>query len=576
MPAVPLAHRAHYRHVWAVDWKRLMAASLVALAPALGLGLLQFCAWRYVGYHWSFAVLFAAAAAFVSARAIRASHCRNPVVGLLIALALGAVAFLSQFYFGMVFSYGPRAILRVDLLPQFIDGWVHSLVWALNPREHQLPMPEEVRMNWLLVALGVVCTVVGAFIASGVAAQRPYSQTGRRWLKSCSTILPEARGVDFLAAMESGDFSAVGALPRVTAGVETSAGLMSLKIEYCPVGEGEAAVPAYMTLANVFNLPFGNYNRIELAPEEFSQLLPLLPELAEAIREADPWEVNGLAPLTPPGVEASGSLASNNPIGEVVPPVEVSAVPAAEAGLIRTPWSRFIANALEGLGAFAFIWIILVFVMAFALDDGDPRPARETVRGTILVGCLMGGLMFGLVILTWGFKLGPVLARRFWQRRVRRAIARRARATVDPRLASAVLVHVVPRRYWSKSRSASEVDIGLLFCDRERQELRFEGDLERYRIPAGAITTINIEPMTGIDGYHVLVLRAQAAGRLWELVVVPDLPVSQPDFLARDLLKGYLAGMAISARRSNRTRACAGALWSQIDMFLVATGHRDR
>ena len=63
-------------------------------------------------------------------------------------------------------------------------------------------------------------------------------------------------------------------------------------------------------------------------------------------------------------------------------------------------------------------------------------------------------------------------------------------------------------------------DVGLLLLDKHRREVRFEGDKERWRVPARAITECSIEVL--VQGYtrrYFVVLRASGPNGLWEAPV---------------------------------------------------------
>ena len=62
-------------------------------------------------------------------------------------------------------------------------------------------------------------------------------------------------------------------------------------------------------------------------------------------------------------------------------------------------------------------------------------------------------------------------------------------------------------------------DVGLLAIDRERRELRFEGDRERYRIPAAAIEELSMDgyQLRGLSAKHFIVLRVATEGGSVEL-----------------------------------------------------------
>jgi hypothetical protein len=66
---------------------------------------------------------------------------------------------------------------------------------------------------------------------------------------------------------------------------------------------------------------------------------------------------------------------------------------------------------------------------------------------------------------------------------------------VDPDGPEAIFVEMVPRRHWARANRMLETagDLGFLRIDAGRGLLLFEGDRERYQIPAGAILGCEVE-----------------------------------------------------------------------------------
>src|SRR5262249_41893411 len=66
-----------------------------------------------------------------------------------------------------------------------------------------------------------------------------------------------------------------------------------------------------------------------------------------------------------------------------------------------------------------------------------------------------------------------------------------------------------------------ETDYGFLKIDPARRCLTFEGILERYRIPADAITSCEVEPILPAENFYAVVLRCLCQGEggvvEWEL-----------------------------------------------------------
>jgi hypothetical protein len=69
-------------------------------------------------------------------------------------------------------------------------------------------------------------------------------------------------------------------------------------------------------------------------------------------------------------------------------------------------------------------------------------------------------------------------------------------------------------------------DVGLLVVDQQKREIRFEGDKERWRIPAAAITYCQLEVFVQQQGHaksrmFYAVLRANHRAGFWEAPIRP-------------------------------------------------------
>jgi hypothetical protein len=77
---------------------------------------------------------------------------------------------------------------------------------------------------------------------------------------------------------------------------------------------------------------------------------------------------------------------------------------------------------------------------------------------------------------------------------VKREFARRTGCLVQPSDADALFVEIVPKLNWGKMVLESASDVGSLRVDKRRREILFEGNKERWRIPAAA--TVSAAPIT--------------------------------------------------------------------------------
>jgi hypothetical protein len=151
-----------------------------------------------------------------------------------------------------------------------------------------------------------------------------------------------------------------------------------------------------------------------------------------------------------------------------------------------------------------------------------PPPPKAQVVFTIGAILAASSAMFGIAF-------PNLLAGRFIASLATRIIANRTDATVRP-ADSSLLVDVIPRANWNRMMFENATDLGFLAVDSRRREIRFEGDRERYRIPAEAIISCELEKSTLVSnaspdapGVWLAVIRAWGPSGVWEAPIAPRL-----------------------------------------------------
>jgi len=79
---------------------------------------------------------------------------------------------------------------------------------------------------------------------------------------------------------------------------------------------------------------------------------------------------------------------------------------------------------------------------------------------------------------------------------LRERIDRRPDAVVKADDPDAFYVQIIPRENWTISMGENASDMGLLRVDPARRELRYEGDLERWVVPAESIVSFRLHSFT--------------------------------------------------------------------------------
>src|SRR5205823_5021432 len=140
----------------------------------------------------------------------------------------------------------------------------------------------------------------------------------------------------------------------------------------------------------------------------------------------------------------------------------------------------------------------------------------------IIAGASLAVLTIGLFIFNPSF-----LANRWFRAKAVRVIGQRADAIVNPAAADAHFVEIVPRAHWGRAMLETAVDVGFARVDPARATLLFEGDRERYSIPAASIQVARVETCAVGEGlpnptaYSAIVLLVRTSEGLREIPMVP-------------------------------------------------------
>jgi hypothetical protein len=121
-------------------------------------------------------------------------------------------------------------------------------------------------------------------------------------------------------------------------------------------------------------------------------------------------------------------------------------------------------------------------------------------------GTLIGGIVLGLGALLLvaycvfeNCYIGHYPAK-CYLRWLRERIERRPDAVVRADDPDAFFVQIIPRENWTVSMGENAGDIGLLRIDSARRELRYEGDLERWVVPAASVVSFRVRSFTPPGG----------------------------------------------------------------------------
>lgn len=231
-----------------------------------------------------------------------------------------------------------------------------------------------------------------------------------------------------------------------------------------------------------------------------------------------PVELEGWVPPDP--------TATTLPYAPPPPPSEMPAasarvekLPEGEIGKIITPFrfgmgmtlalAPLVVTALPGLGGMGYA-LYRVFV-----SGGD---SLETA------GYGFGGMALVVVGFWFTLRYANLAPSLYLRRAIRNEIEMRPNAVLDAREDDLWYVDVIPRANWGKAMVKEFSDTGFLKIDPLSRCVLFEGDQERWRIPAASL--ISAAPESYKPGntpadqegevFWVAVMRANVNGEVWE------------------------------------------------------------
>jgi hypothetical protein len=206
---------------------------------------------------------------------------------------------------------------------------------------------------------------------------------------------------------------------------------------------------------------------------------------------------------------------------------DVQPVDEASASRILTGMTMLVGNVLTlAPVVFLFAGLALAAGAAYLAFAADPSESGEPPLGpAAAVLLIVLGVVVAAASAYWGLRNTTKLGNWYLRRLARREIRSRPDAYVDPDDPGAVFVEIVPRRNWGRLMLETATDVGFLLVDETRQEILFEGDLDRMRIPAGAILSCSAEGTVTGEGapggveYYFTVIRFRHPSGTWELPI---------------------------------------------------------
>jgi hypothetical protein len=175
-------YRPSGRVNWAIFLPGAVLALVVAVLMAVALAFLGTWGWHIIIFAPLMLVLPAVG---VLVGAVRLGHCRNPMLAIVLGVAVGLIVGVGHYHAELVLLEGPEFLSRVDLLPENVNLHMqHQVIRDVGhdqPKNKKGPDTVGIIFNWFFLAFEVVlCVGIGA-AAGGFTARRVYDESRACW-----------------------------------------------------------------------------------------------------------------------------------------------------------------------------------------------------------------------------------------------------------------------------------------------------------------------------------------------------------------------------------------------------------
>lgn len=186
---------------------------------------------------------------------------------------------------------------------------------------------------------------------------------------------------------------------------------------------------------------------------------------------------------------------------------EISSLPKKESGRVLTSFHNSVATALVFLPAVVGLGGGVGFIV-LGLAFADTSSA-------ITATCVLAGFAIGILSILVLLRYQHFLSSHYLRCVAASTFGDRAQPLVSANDKEAQFLEILPRSSWDRLGPPS--DIGFFRINRQSQELQFEGDAKRYRIPFSAVQSCEVEAIRlnsdqwGTDQYFATVLNVSTS-----------------------------------------------------------------
>jgi hypothetical protein len=409
------------------------------------------------------------------------------------------------------------------------------------------PKPPTPVWNWTRFGIDLTLAVV---IVAGLArarAGRAYCEPCRRWMRRQMIIAPLGKGPVLARALTEGELDLLESIEPMP--LRFTRTCTTIDLEYCSgSGKPGSRCAVYVTLKELDKYaPVKERSTTYLAQHAISQ--GELFALADKLPALRSIAVLRFSSQQPQSVDPSPTGARG----------DAAVVSAVDDGSGTIGFSKKTIT-IQWLMSLTPVFMVLGGAGLLYLGWKHWPPGIAPAPGDfVLSGFLIGtGLLAAIsgVVICWNNV--DFLNDRYIFRLSRSLIRARPDALVDPDDPEAVFVSVQPRKNWANLDPASKTnDRGFLLVDTRRRQLLFEGLRERYRIPASALISCEIEPTDVGNHLFVTVVRARVPGAAVDLAgTQPAWAGWEAPFRPRPTKFGSFRSLGPEVAKSLQERIC--------------------
>ena len=451
----------------------------VAALIAAGLSFLFFSGFYFIVMIPLLAALVCGATV---AKAVTVTHCRNPLAAGFLGATVALAAYLGSYHACLMWEIGVQNIHRVDALPTYLSlRWetdtVHDAHEIPNANNNEPVKASPLRYwgNFALFLFEALVTVGAGFAIPWTTAKRPYCSKHRCWL----VITKGSVDHDVTSPMDK---------PSVQEQLGKR-GADEFSIHYCTKATAhDDTCDIYLTGTKVMSTGKGTkrenvIDNVKLMPDEIAEFATLLPvdRIASVERAAaESWQEQ--SPREDDFAGGSSFDSNDSPPGFGL--ATVTKVESPHGGRFTTRFHRNIRNAIAYSPILGLVGGLGAMCGPMALNNigwDVPDSGWLTLFGFLL---LPTTAFLCVRISTVPYNGMRKLAEFYFPLR--------STAIVNCSKASSRFAIIMPRNEVTSS-SFGKWDFGFVDVDTSRNEIRFEGDIERYRIPAESIIDITVE-----------------------------------------------------------------------------------